>query len=130
MSTTLARKSNDLQPQMGQPRPGGVFAPWLGFDPFEHLRASYAFEYDLTRTEDGYEVEIPVPGYTPSEIDVTVEDALLTVSGKSDRRSFSRSLILPDDVNAESIQAKVENGLMHLSLRRVPEAQPRKIHVS
>ncbi|MBV8089894.1 MAG: Hsp20 family protein [Alphaproteobacteria bacterium] len=39
-------------------------------------------------------------------------------------------MILPDDVNAESIQAKVENGLMHLSLRRVPEAQPRKIHVS
>ena len=130
MSTTLARQNNDPHTSVRQPRPGGAFSHWFGLDPFEHLRASYAFEYDLTRTEDGYEVEIPVPGYAPSEIDVMVEDAVLTVSGKSDRRSFSRSLRLPDDVNVESIQSKLENGLMHLSLRRVPAAQPRKIHVS
>jgi HSP20 family protein len=124
MSTSLARNGRDLQAQVG---------PWSalmgGFDPFQYLRATNGFEYDVTRTESGYEVEVPVPGFTSSQIEVMVKDGVLTIAGKNERRSFSRSLTIPDDVDVDSIDATVENGMLHLALRRHPEAQPKKIDV-
>jgi HSP20 family molecular chaperone IbpA len=110
-------------------------APWLplrsifGFDPFQAIRASYGFEYDVTRTEKGYDVEVPVPGYTASEIDVTFKDGIVTIVGKSDRRSFTRSFTVPDDVDADAMEAVVRNGMLTLSLQRYPETQPKKIEV-
>ena len=84
---------------------------------------------DVQKTEDGWNVEIPVPGYKPDQIDVTVEDRVLTVTGKTERRSFQRSILLPEDVDAEAIDAKVEHGMLTLALRLHPKAQPRKIEV-
>jgi len=124
MSTALARNGRHLEAQVG---------PWStlmgGFDPFHYLRASQGFEYDVTRTEAGYEVEVPVPGFASSHIEVMVKDGVLTIAGKNDRRNFSRSFTIPEDVDVGSIEANVENGMLHLSLRRHPEAQPKKIHV-
>ncbi|MBD5605907.1 MAG: Hsp20/alpha crystallin family protein [Candidatus Eremiobacteraeota bacterium] len=109
--------------------------PWtplrdlLGFDPFQNIRASYGFEYEVSRTENGYAVEVPVPGYNSSQIDVTFKDGILSVSGKTDRRSFSRSFTVPEDIDADSIGARVQDGMLSLSLKRHPEAQPKKIAV-
>ncbi|HEX3458275.1 MAG TPA: Hsp20/alpha crystallin family protein [Candidatus Baltobacteraceae bacterium] len=100
-----------------------------GFDPFQYLRATNGFEYDVTRTETGYEVEVPVPGFTPNQVEVIFKDGVLTMAGKNERRSFSRSFTIPEDVDVDSIEAKVENGMLQLSLRRHPEAQPKKIDV-
>jgi len=109
--------------------------PWtplrdlLGFDPFQNIRASYGFDYEVSRTEGGYEVEVPVPGYSSSQIDVTFKDGILTVAGKTDRRSFTRSFTVPEDIDADTIGARVQDGMLVLSLKRHPEAQPRKIAV-
>jgi HSP20 family molecular chaperone IbpA len=94
------------------------FPNWFGFDPFQGLRASRNFEYDVTRTEDGYDVELPVPGYTRDQIEVTLKDGMVSVSGKNQRRSFARSLMVPDDVYIKPIDAKMQNELLRLCLRR------------
>lgn len=119
MSTSLARPVNgrDVLPNL------------FGFDPFQHLRAGYGFEYDVTRTENGYEVDVPVPGFTSSQVEVMFKDGVLTINGRSDRRSFARSLVIPDDVDPETIEARVENGMLKLALQRHPEARPKKIDV-
>ena len=110
-------------------------APWtpfrdlLGFDPFRSLGANSGFEYDVTRTENGYEVEVPVPGFGPDQIDVTFKDGILTVNGKNDRRTFVRSFIVPDDVDADNISGRVTDGMLLLSLNRRPEAQPKRITI-
>lgn len=110
--------------------------PWtplsnlLGFDPFQNLRASYGFDYDVTRTENGYLVEVPVPGYSAAQIDVTFKDGVLSVAGRTDRRSFTRSFTVPEDVNSDAIEAKVVDGMLTISLQRHPEAQPKKITVT
>lgn len=109
-----------------------TYAPWrdvLGYDPFRRFFSNLDPEIDVVRNENGFDVEIPVAGYTPEEIDVTVKDDVLTVAGKSERRAFTRALKLPDDVDTASIEAKVENGLLSLRLTRHPEAQPRKIPI-
>ena len=130
MSAALARSNQGLHTRMSQVGPWPTFPSWFGFDPFQHLRASYNFEYDVTRTQDGYEVEVPVPGYTSDQIEVSLKEGVVGVSGKNERRNFTRSLMIPDDVDLESIDAKVQNGMLLLCLKRHPQAQPKKIHVN
>jgi HSP20 family protein len=83
----------------------------------------------VTRTEDGYRVELPVPGFKSEDVEVTFQDDVIAVNGKSERRSFSRSFLVPDDVNPDTIEARVSDGMLVLTLARRPEVQPRRIDV-
>lgn len=123
MADTLTRTDRNQASRMASWTP---FRDLLGFDPFQSMRG---FEYDVTRTENGYEVEVPVPGFRPDDVEVTYQDDVIAVSAKSDRRSFSRSFTVPEDVDPEKIEAKVSDGMLLLTLSRRPEAQPRRIAV-
>lgn len=101
----------------------------LGYDPFRRFFSNVDPQIDVVRTDKGFDVEIPVPGFKTSEIEIIVKENVLTVTGKSERRAFTRSLKLPDDVDTQNIEAGVENGLLLLTLSRHPEAQPRKIEI-
>jgi HSP20 family protein len=105
----------------------------FAFDPFRNFFTGLGgfAGVDVTRTEQGgYRVEIPVPGFKPDEIEVTLEESVLTVAGKNERRQFTRSLLLPDDIDGENIAANVEHGLLTLTLNVHPKAQPKKIAVT
>ena len=106
----------------------------LGWDPFRNFFAGASGVFggiEINRSESGgYTVEIPVAGYKPDEIDVTLEDGVLTVAGKSEKRQFTRSLLLPDEIDGENIGANVEHGLLTLTLSVHPKAQPKKIPVN
>lgn len=130
MTTSLARVNGRLPQIEARPAAWAPFSDLLGFDPFQALRTNYGFDYDVTRTEAGYEVEVPVPGYKPDQIDITFKDGVLSVVGKSERRSFTRSFTVPDDVDQERISANVVDGMLRLTLDRRPEAQPRRISVN
>ncbi len=118
----------------------GPFGETVGLDPLDLFRNFYSplsldataaqGGLDISRTENGYVVEIPVPGYKPEQIDITYKDGVLSVSGKSERRTFARSLVLPDEIDADRVQARVENGLLTLTLNRRPEAEPKRIQIS
>jgi HSP20 family molecular chaperone IbpA len=115
-----------------QVRPNGsrrMLGDFLGFDPFRTLTTG-GFGFEINKTESGYAVELPVAGYAPDSIDVTLEDRVLTVSGRTERRNFTRALLIPDEIDAESIGAKVEHGMLTITLSVHPKAQPRKINVS
>lgn len=101
----------------------------LGIDPFHNLRTSIGFDYDVRRTENGFQVEVPVPGYNSSQIEISVKDDVLTVLGKSEKRSFSRSFAVPEEVDVDTIDASVRDGILTLDMPRRPEAQPKKIVV-
>ena len=110
----------------------GLVSDLFGFDPLRAVFGNgpqYGQQGEITRTEDGWTIELPVPGYKPDQIDVTVEDRVLTVTGKTEQRSFQRSILLPDEVDTEAIDAKVEHGMLTLVLHLHPKAQPRKIEV-
>ncbi|WP_455382458.1 Hsp20/alpha crystallin family protein [Salinispira pacifica] len=100
---------------------------------------------DVRETEDGYILEAELPGMTQKDIDVKVEDNLLTISSSrkdekeekkngyimKERRSasFRRSFVLPKDVDAQRIDAHFKNGLLSLELHKTPEAKPRAIEI-
>jgi HSP20 family protein len=106
-----------------------LFGDVLGFDPFRAMTAGPGYGFDTSRTENGLRVELPVPGFRPEQIDVTIEDRVLTIVGKSERRNFTRSIVIPEEIDAENIGATVEHGLLSLDLQVHPKAQPRKIAV-
>ena len=101
------------------------------WDPFRNFFSGTpaAAGLEINRTDSGYVVEIPVAGFKPEQIDITVENSVLVISGKTEKRSFNRSFILPDDINDEAIEARVEHGMLTLTLNLLPKAQPKKISV-
>lgn len=111
---------------------GSPFTDMLGFDPFRSFYPTVAQYHglEITKNENGYTVEIPVAGYKPEQIDVTLDQNVLTVAGKSEKRQFTRSLLLPEEINPETIQANVQDGMLTLQLNFHPKAQPKKIQVT
>ncbi len=130
MPNTLSKNNESGLAGRVESAPWTSFRNLFGFDPFQDYRSHPAFEYNVTRTERGYEVEVPVPGFKPSEIDITFKDGVLSIAGNSERRTFSRSFTVPDDVDIDTIGANVENGMLVLKLERRPEAQPKKIQIN
>jgi HSP20 family protein len=126
MTDALARNERGRVEGMAHWTP---FRDLLGFDPFHSLRSNWSFAYDVTRTESGYEVEVPVPGFKPEDVEVTYQDDVIAINAKGERRAFSRSFMVPEDVDPDKIEAHVTNGMLALKLARRPEAQPRRITV-
>lgn len=99
-------------------------------DPFRNLFSMGQLGgMEVTRTETGYTVEIPVAGFRPDQIEATLEDGVLTVNAKSEKRSFTRSLVVPDDVDDEKIEAQVQDGMLTMTLTLHPKAQPKRITI-
>ena len=109
-----------------------AFSDVLGFDPFRGMfpTLTAGFGFEINRVEGGYKVEFPVPGFTPDQVEVTLEERVLSITGKGEKRTFTRTLVIPDEIDAENIGAAVEHGMLTLELRIHPKAQPRKIAVS
>jgi HSP20 family molecular chaperone IbpA len=101
----------------------------LGYDPFRRFFSNVDPQIDVIRTEAGFDVEIPVAGFKTDQIELVVKENILTVTGKSDRRAFTRSLKLPDEIDTQNIDASVDDGLLTLALKRHPNAEPRRIEI-
>ncbi len=102
---------------------------------------------DVRETEDGYLVDLELPGLTAENVDVNVENGLLTITGeKSDlleegsngngrslteRRygKFNRSFSLPNSVDPSKVDAKFESGVLTVRLPKSASAKARKIKI-
>jgi HSP20 family protein len=102
----------------------------FGFDPFQAVVANWDYGFEVSRTESGYVVEVPVPGFNSSNVEITLKDGIVSVNGKTERRSFSRSFSVPEDVDSEKISAAVADGMLTITLERHPAAQPKRISVN
>lgn len=100
---------------------------------------------DINETKEGYDLVADVPGLTPENIDVTVEDGVLKLRGerKAERDetkdgyrrvertfgSFERSFVLPKGVTAESVVASVDHGQLKVHIPKPAAQTPKKIAV-
>ena len=107
-----------------------LFGDLLGFDPFRLTPAAPSgWTFEINKVENGYKLELPVPGFKPEEIEVTIEDRVLSIVGRSEKRQFTRTLVLPEEIDDNNVEATVEHGMLSLSLQLHPKAQPRRIQV-
>jgi HSP20 family protein len=106
-----------------------IMGDLFGFDPFRLMGQPDVMGFEIQRTDNGYCLEIPVAGFKPEDINVTLEDRQLTIEGKNDRRRFTRAIVLPEEIDAEHVEANVESGMLQLVLPLHPRVQPRRIEV-
>lgn len=124
--------------------------PWQLADEVQRNRRNMARSLarpalDIVEHEDKFEIRVNLPGLAAEDVNVEVEDRVLTISGEiadaideeTERYThreryhgaFKRSLRLGDQVDVENIEASFENGVLTLALSIMPEAQPKQIAV-
>lgn len=123
------------------------------FDPFAEFHRALrtadgghaAMRMDAIRREGEVELRFDLPGIDTESIEVTVDRGVLTVSATRSEEhaegetpfvrervmgSFTRRVRLSDAVDAESISAGYEGGVLRVTVPLVERAQPRKIEIS
>ncbi|MEA3291303.1 MAG: Hsp20/alpha crystallin family protein [Pseudomonadota bacterium] len=102
---------------------------------------------DIHETETGYEVTAELPGVKKDDLSVSIKDGVLTINAETkyeheekkkgrlirqERRygKFVRSMQLGNDVDEGNIQADYKDGVLHLTLPKVEEKQPKQIDVN
>jgi HSP20 family protein len=117
----------------------------LSWDPFFSNRQVSAFvpSFEVKETNEAFVLKADVPGVAESNLDIAVHNNVLTISGHrqaEDRKegenyalferqygSFSRSFSLPETADGERVEAKLDSGVLTLSIAKKAEAKPRKI---
>ena len=96
---------------------------------------------DVREEEGRYLLEAELPGLTEKDVDVKVEDNLLTITSAQEvkqeekkngylmKERRSASFVLPKDAEKEKIEANFKNGLLTLEIPKAEQAKPRKIDV-
>lgn len=79
--------------------------------------------------EEAFILSLDVPGVKKEALKINIEARVLTVSGQRSNGRFQRSFQLPDTVNAEAIEAHLEDGVLHLALPKAEVSKPRTIQV-
>ena len=85
---------------------------------------------DVTHDDDGATIKMKVPGFNKKSIDISVDPETLTIEGKTDDDSFVKRFSIDNKFDFDSIDAKVVDGLLTLSIPYKAEVKPRKIKVS
>jgi HSP20 family protein len=102
---------------------------------------------DVSESPDRFVVRAAIPGVKPEDVDINVENDILTVKGKHREEqetregetylrrelrwgSFERSLRLPPTVDADKAEANFEHGILTIALPKKPESQPKKISIT
>lgn len=101
---------------------------------------------DVIENGDNFVVKAAVPGVDPKDVEISVEDDILSIKGEFEKKeetneenylrrelrygSFQRTLRLPPTVDAEHAEAHFENGLLKLTLPKKAEARARSIKIT
>jgi HSP20 family protein len=85
---------------------------------------------EVTHDDDGATIKLKVPGFNKKSIDISVDSEHLTIEGKTDDDSFTKRYSIDNKFDFDSIDAKVADGLLTLTLPYKAEVKPRKIKVS
>lgn len=100
---------------------------------------------DLYQTPDEIILESPIAGVKPEDLDISITNESVTISGKREKErkikeedyfyqetywgKFSRSIILPQEVDAEKSEAAVKNGVLSVRLPKLNRQRSKKLKV-
>lgn len=99
--------------------------------------ASQTLAADIVENAEGYVAYFELPGFQRDDVKVTVENDVLTVEatrkerdGDEERSStFRRSMSVPDSVDGQNVSARLEDGLLAVTLPKGEAEKPRQIEV-
>jgi HSP20 family protein len=117
----------------GSPGNGGAVRRWIP-------------AMDLVESQDDFVLRADLPGLSESDVNIELEDNVLTISGerKSEHEerkegyyrverasgAFSRSLTLPEGVDPERVKASFDRGVLEVRIPKPEERKPRRVTIS
>ena len=102
---------------------------------------TFTLRVDVREEDDVFVLTTAVPGLSADDLNIQILDNVVRIEGEyqtSDGEhllrelpegKFIRTLRLPSEVDAENVEAKIENGVLNLSLPKVESARPKQIKV-
>lgn len=101
---------------------------------------------DVYQTKDAVVVETSIAGLDPKKVSISIENDVLTVEGRMEKRSeidekdyylkevregsFHRSIALPVSVDGNQAKADAENGMLRISIPKSERAKPKTININ
>lgn len=125
-----------------------VFGPSLVTYIMPETRGVFSPRIDIKETKENFQVVSEMPGMDPTDIEVTLKDGMLTISGekKAEKEEtegdyhhlersfgcFSRRISLPDSVDTEKVESTFKNGVLRVTLPKTEQSlkESRKIPVT
>jgi len=131
------REMMDMRDEMDRLFERSVFGPRWNWD--------MDLPLDMIENDNEYVVKASIPGINPDDLEITLQDRLLTIKGEvkgedetKDKRyhmrerwsgSFTRSISLPTHVKSDAIEASYEAGVLKLHIPKAEEVKARKIAI-
>jgi HSP20 family protein len=101
---------------------------------------------DVSETEQGYQIQAPLPGFKSDQVEVTARDGMLTIRAHREEEqsrkernyvrrelsmgSYVRQLSLPSGVDTDAINARFEDGMLTVEVPKMAQTEPKKIEVA
>lgn len=151
--TTMARIPNGTSMQEEMER---MVRQMLGDAPA--TAGAWSPALDVEEDEDGFTLHVELPGVDPEQVEVSLEENVLTIAGQRDfyptggpeaplrppaerdtdrfrrieRRfgRFHRAVRLPDRVDGDHVEARFAHGLLTISVPKAEESKPRRIAIA
>lgn len=115
---------------------------WLGMFDWDALGDNFLPDTrigaDFFEDAESYRIRMEMPGVKKKDLTVELENAVLTVSheertedeesGES-RRSFRRSVSIPDGIDGEKVSAELKDGILTVTVPKAEESKPKRITV-
>ena len=125
------------------------------WDPFEDMDSwgmpalrqlnGFVPSLDIYQDENNVVVEAPLAGVKPENVDIAIENDVLTIQGKSEKKrevedknyykkevrygSFHRSVALPANVKGDQAEAVYEDGILKITIPKEEKARPKTVKV-
>jgi len=151
--TNLVRRNNDSQTPVRSTAstwdPFKIMESMLNWDPIASSVGTadvFVPKFDVKETKDGYIFAADLPGVAEQDVDISLTGNRLSISGKRETEarqeseqyhlyerawgSFSRSFTLPDGIDTEKVSAHFKDGVLTVTVGKLPQAQPRRIEIS
>ena len=111
----------------------------------EDYRGALTFPIDVKAESDSFAIKALLPGARPEDVDIQIVNEVVTISGelRADREAgdsyllaerpegkFHRVISLPTPLDANKVEANLENGVLTLHVPKADEAKPRRIKIS
>lgn len=123
--------------------------PFKDFVPFQRYQGTtelaFAPDFEVKETKANIVLRADMPGVKAEDVNVELHGNQLTITGRRSREekqegdrytlmersygSFVRAFTVPDGLDSKALEAELKDGVLTLTLPKVPEAQPQKITV-
>ncbi len=107
--------------------------------------SEWAPAVDVREEPEAYRIHADVPGIDPKDLEITLDNGTLTIRGQRQEEkeddhdgfrhversygAFVRRFSLPDAASEEDVQARVDNGVLTLHIKKKEQSRPRRIEV-